>query len=250
MIELTLIFLAGFVGSAHCLGMCGPIVLAIGGAANQSSLAAARTQLAYTAGRMFTYAVLGASAGFLGARAAKVAPAIVNAPAAIAIVAGAALVYQGVKATGWLGNWRRSKRPVGASVCPAAGPWAKLVRPFFLQRGAGGAFVAGMFTGLLPCGLLYGMLALAAARSDIAGGAATMAVFAVGTAPPLVALGLAGRLMGLAARRHLNVIAAVCLIVTGLLSVARGAAYWPTFAKETPTCPFCLATESQEVPER
>ena len=35
MIELPMIFMAGILGTAHCLGMCGPFALAIGGTANR-----------------------------------------------------------------------------------------------------------------------------------------------------------------------------------------------------------------------
>ena len=67
MIELPLLFTAGILGSTHCLGMCGPFALAIGSQAPgwKSNLL---RQLVYSAGRIFTYASLGAMAGFGGWR--------------------------------------------------------------------------------------------------------------------------------------------------------------------------------------
>jgi sulfite exporter TauE/SafE len=56
-----------------------------------------------------------------------------------------------------------------------------------------------------------------------------MAAFGLGTVPALVAAGLGGGLLGLAARRRLHAVAAWCLVLTGLVSVARGAGFltWP-----------------------
>ena len=77
MIELPLVFVAGILGTAHCLGMCGPFALAIGAGASGWRGALGR-QFAYTAGRVFTYGVLGAIAGYGGARLTQSLPAIVS----------------------------------------------------------------------------------------------------------------------------------------------------------------------------
>src|SRR5262245_42826634 len=101
MIELPLVLVAGILGTAHCLGMCGPFVLLIGGTA-PGWLGALSRQSAYTAGRIFTYGALGAAAGFCGARLAHAWPAVINIPAMLAIVAGALLVYQGLQENGMI----------------------------------------------------------------------------------------------------------------------------------------------------
>ena len=56
----------------------------------------------------------------------------------------------------------------------------------------------GLVLGFLPCGLLYGALAAAAASASALGGLFAMAAFALGTIPALLAVGLAGHF---AARR-------------------------------------------------
>src|SRR5436853_3439930 len=99
MIELPMIFVAGILGTAHCLGMCGPFALTIGSAAPDWASALTK-QCAYTAGRVFTYGILGAAAGFCGARLVHASPAIINVPALLAVVAGTLLVYHGLGATG------------------------------------------------------------------------------------------------------------------------------------------------------
>jgi uncharacterized protein len=58
-------FLLGLVGSTHCAGMCGPLVMALPAAGmDRSRLLAGR--LAYNGGRLVTYVVIGSAFGLLG----------------------------------------------------------------------------------------------------------------------------------------------------------------------------------------
>lgn len=234
MIEWPLVFAAGLLGSSHCIGMCGGFALAIGSSSRSLSANAGR-QLVYTAGRVFTYAFLGAAAGFGGWRLAQAAPWLVNLPALLAILAGLALIYQGLRAAGWLG--RASK--AGGGPCLAGSIFAT----FLTAPGLLNAFLAGLLTGLLPCGLLYGMLALAASTQHIGLGAAAMALFGLGTAPVMVLTGCGGSLLSLAARRHVLRVAAWCVVLTGVISIARGCGFLTLMVQaagvDPENCPFC-----------
>jgi sulfite exporter TauE/SafE len=234
MIEWPMLVISGMLGSAHCLGMCGPFALAIGSAASGWRMNL-RRQLAYSAGRIFTYAVLGAMAGFMATRLSRSLPAWTNVPAALAMLAGVLLVWQGLLAAGVI-----RRRGVGGG---AACPGGTAFRGLLSARGLGDVFVAGLFTGLLPCGLLYGMLAYAASRHDLLEGLATMVAFGAGTVPAMVAAGLGGSVLGLAARRRVHALAAWCLVATGVVSMARGAAFVSLPGKPAAGCPFCKATE-------
>jgi sulfite exporter TauE/SafE len=234
MIELPLVFVAGILGTAHCLGMCGPFALAIGAGATGWRGALGR-QLAYTAGRVFTYGVLGAIAGYCGARLTQSLPAIVNIPATLAIAAGILLIYQGLRAAGWLTFGRRTQLTAAGPLCLAGGLLGQLLR----QPGASGIFLAGVFTGLMPCGLLYGMLALATSTHSVPLGGATMIVFGLGTAPAMILAGVGGRLLGLATRRWLFAAAAWCLVLTGIVSVGRGMLHLSLDGQPAPGCPAC-----------
>lgn len=233
MIEWPFLFMAGILGSAHCVGMCGGFVMSIGAAAQNARDNFLR-QLIYSAGRLFTYGVLGATAGFAGWRLAKAVPQSVHLSAILAVVAGVVLVYQGLSATGLF----RKKGVAGAASPCLAGT---MFGGFLRMPGRTAAFLAGVLTGLLPCGLLYGMIALAASTHDLTRGLATMLVFGLGTAPILIATGCGGSLLGLAARRKLYVVAAWCLVLTGGISIARGAAFLaqPVQEEAAPACPFC-----------
>lgn len=236
MIELPLVFMAGILGTAHCLGMCGPLALAIGGVAPSWNRALAR-QTAYTSGRLFSYAVLGASAGFCGARLTNAMPVLVQIPALLALVAGTLLVYQGLQATGLL----KRRAVVGSTApCLASGFFGGFLGSFLRRPNSGGAFLAGVFTGFLPCGLLYGMLALAMSTHSVVWGTATMFAFGLGTAPVMILAGVTARLFSVPLRRRIYTAAAWCLVLTGVVSIARGMSIVHA-GGQTPSaaCPLC-----------
>lgn len=254
MIELPLVFVAGILGTAHCLGMCGPLALAVGSHSRHMASALAR-QLVYTTGRLFTYGVLGAAAGYGGQRLAHAAPWIANVPALLAIAAGLLLIYQGLRATGWLppvsavlaaarrawhGNTSTAGEPVRAPVACLAGG---MLGQFLRQPKVSGVFLAGVFTGLLPCGLLYGMLALASSTHSVVLGGAMMTVFGLGTAPVMILAGAGGRLLSLATRKWLYSAAAWCLVLTGAVSLARGMSYLSLGGQGPAGCPLCQRAE-------
>jgi sulfite exporter TauE/SafE len=211
--------------------MCGGFALAIGAGSRGVASNFAR-QLAYTAGRVFVYCVFGAAAAFGGWRLAQAAPGIVYLPAWLAVAAGLLLVVQGLTAAGWI-RWPQSR---WSSPCGAAAAF----RSFLTAPGLLGPMLAGMLTGFLPCGLLYAMLALAAATRDLGLGMALMAMFGLGTAPAMLLTGAGGSLLGLAGRRRLFAVAAWCVVLTGAVSIARGCSFilWPAIAGSG-GCPMC-----------
>lgn len=111
---------------------------------------------------------------------------------------------------------------------------------FLRDRRWSHVFLAGVFTGLLPCGLVYAFVALAASTSDMIGGIVTMAAFGVGTMPLMVLTGSGSTLFSLAGRRRLLHIAAWCVLLTGVLSIARGVGSLQ-FSGGAPAtrCPLC-----------
>ncbi len=239
MIEWPLIFGSGLLGSAHCLGMCGPFALALGAAA-PSPRSNLWRQSWYSAGRIFTYAVLGSGAAFLGGWLSGKLPGWTNVPAVLAVVAGGFLIVQGLLATGIL----TKPGVAGGSSCPGAAAFKVLLG----GRGTSDVFLAGLFTGLLPCGLLYGMLALAGSTSSVLMGLSTMVVFGLGTVPAMVATGLGGSLLGIAARKRIHAVAAWCLVLTGVVSIARGAGFLSLTEEPAAGCPFCTSPDDHGQP--
>ena len=138
----------------------------------------------------------------------------VNATALLACVAGGFLVYQGLAAAGVMKRRARG----GETVCAAA----PLFRNFLTSRRRTDVFMAGLFTGFLPCGLLYGMLALAAGTGSVGHGLIVMGVFGLGTLPLMTLTGLSGSLLRVTTRQRLLKLAAWSVVIAGVMTFARG----------------------------
>lgn len=236
MIELPLILAGGLLGSAHCVGMCGGFAVSIGMGTNHWMSNLAR-QLSYTLGRVFTYCFAGSLAGYAGLRAVNSAWTAGNFQAILSLAAGGLLLVQGLQAAGLLRS--NGIRKSSGAFCPAQTFFAS----FLTAPGTMNAFIAGILTGFLPCGLLYAYLALAASCGTVLGGITTMAAFGAGTAPLLVLTGCGASLLNLASRRRVLNLAAWCVVATGLLTIGRGtAALWQGDLGKSSQCPLCVSS--------
>jgi sulfite exporter TauE/SafE len=216
MIEMPLVFLGGLLGSAHCVGMCGGFAVGVG-LGSRGFGSNLRRQAIYTAGRIFTYSVFGVTAGYAGFWIAGRASVWINTQAALCLVAGLLLSGQGLLALGLIPRRFWPAPAGGGSPCLAG----TFVGPFLASRALLDVLLAGVFTGFLPCGLVYGYLALASSSADMLQGLLTMALFGAGTAPLMIFTGLGSSLLSHAARRHLLQISAACVTLTGLISIVR-----------------------------
>jgi uncharacterized protein len=159
-------FLAGVVGSLHCIGMCGGFAVACGGRARDTFL--------WHGGRTTTYAILGALAGAFGA--------LVPGPGwVVAVISGLLIAWFAAGLAGLVPEPHVSIPGVKHLATNLA------TRTNVLAR-----FGFGMANGLLPCGLVYASLAIPVAASDPLVGALSMVAFGAGTVPALtgVAMGL------------------------------------------------------------
>ena len=235
MIELPLVFLGGLLGSAHCVGMCGGFALSIGVGA-KSFTANLQRQLVYTLGRVLTYSFFGVVAGYAGFWLSRRAGTLIHVQGALSILAGCVLLFQGLLALGLLPGGLLGSIKLGGTPCLAG----TFVGPFLTSPGLTNVLLAGVLTGFLPCGLVYGFLTLASSSASILQGLLTMCAFGAGTAPIMILTGAGGSLLSHSARRHLLRVSAVCVLLCGLVSLARGVAYvqFPVTA-EAASCPFC-----------
>ena len=188
--------LAGLLGGVgHCVGMCGPFVLSqvaanLPGEGRRYGVLqrlAGAALLPYQLGRATTYIFLGALGGALAGRAALAAETRLP-TAGLLLLAAAAMLLWGLERLAHL-------RPAALPGAPARWLVAR-IQPFLGDpRGARG-YALGVVLGFLPCGLLYGALAAAAATGSPGSGALAMAGFVAGTAVPLVGLGWLGGFFG------------------------------------------------------
>ncbi len=100
--------------------------------------------------------------------------------------------------------------------------WLRLARRSTRSSSAAAPFLLGVATVLIPCGVTISIMLLAAASGSAAAGAATMAVFVLGTAPMFVAMGfLTQRYVG-AGNVALTVVLGAVVLVLGLVTVNAG----------------------------
>ncbi|WP_412061973.1 sulfite exporter TauE/SafE family protein [Rubrivirga sp. IMCC45206] len=228
MLDLAAAALAGLLGSAHCVGMCGGSVALLGLGDGPT---VARRQTAYFAGKTLTYTAFGALAGAAGVALRE---PLAGLGGVLAVGLGAAMVAAGLAVCG---VWprRAGASTIGARLGPLVGRLVASERR--------GALVAlGAVNGLLPCGLVYGMLAVAATTGGPGRGALTMAVFGLATVPALAATGwLSGRLRP-SRRARLQRLAGVVVVAMGLLTVARGA-HALTPAHDAPAEVLCTVSD-------
>lgn len=179
--------LMGFLGSPHCMGMCGGIVTAFGISMKNLSPAKRNVLIAtYHTGRILSYMGLGVLASLLGQEV--LAPFLTD-NALPRIVLGLAIVFASLLMLG-LPFLNRLER-LGLGLWNALAPIRQKVLP---MDSVPKALLAGLLWGLLPCGLVYGSLVMAMSVSATSGmgmGVLFMMAFGVGTLPMLVLTGTA-----------------------------------------------------------
>lgn len=218
------LFLGGLSGGfTHCAGMCGPFVAAQvagnferAGPAHLTEWVRLKGALLvpYHLGRFTTYVALGAVSG-LAAAVLRETPVFAYVAAGLLALAAAAFLLQAL-GRGAVFLPRLPGAAIGTRVSDAL---AGLARPLLAAgAGPGARYALGVVLGFLPCGLLYGALAAAAATGDALWGALAMASFTLGTVPALVGVGMAGDFLLRRRRAGAAIFAGLLLVNAGILS--------------------------------
>jgi len=203
-------FLFGLLGSAHCIGMCGPIAVALPGSRDlmRSYLSG---RVLYNLGRTITYTLMGAVLGLLG-----LGVWLAGYQQALSVLTGAGIVVI------TLLTWNRSLIPTGAIFNGLASRFERMMRPLMQSNSQSGMLLIGVVNGFLPCGLVYVALAAALSTGSIYGGMAYMALFGIGTAPVMFLMAVSpGMLSGKWHHRLQKAIPWLAILV-GMLLILRG----------------------------
>jgi sulfite exporter TauE/SafE len=213
--EFGLAFAAGLAGSGHCLGMCGGILAALAVASPAASAAVRfRLNLAYHFGRIITYSLLGLLAGAISQAALFSALKaqlywLFVAANLMVIVIGLATAF-GVRRLSLAAldgtGWGFMSRVLGAASA----------------RSTGLAFLAaGLVMGLLPCGLVYGVLITAATGGSWWRGWGMMLAFGLGTLPALLAFGQVATALGAVATTLFLRVMGLAVALLGTLGLLK-----------------------------
>ena len=163
----------------------------------------------YAIGKTVTYALLGSLVGALGQSAAMFS----GVRSFFSLTAGALLVIGGLVWAGWLPSVVR-----GGSVSRRI---SQLLARSLKKESVLAPLSLGLANGLLPCGLLYGGLGIAATTLSAGHGALAMAVFGMATLPGLVVFGLVAGKIGQSLSRYTRVVGGIAMILFGLLTIYR-----------------------------
>jgi sulfite exporter TauE/SafE len=202
-------FVFGLLGSFHCVGMCGPIVLAVPGKSLLS-------KLAYNIGRAITYTVMGAIIGFVGEGFS-----LVGWQQGLSVAVGVAMLL--------IVLFTRYKH----FDLPMSGAFEKVwilskskLAPLFKSQSPTAPFFIGLINGLLPCGLVYAALFAAVSMGGVRESALYMALFGLGTAPLLIVVSVFGNILSPALRTRFNKIVPYFLGLVAILLILRGLNLW------------------------
>jgi sulfite exporter TauE/SafE len=204
-------FMIGFLGSFHCVGMCGPIALALPfrtTSKNQRLFGI----LFYNLGRVVTYGLMGMLFGSLGWGLELAGfQQWISLSVGIVMLLLVLLPYSGIIKSGsffsdtLFPTWMR--RLLG-----------KLMKSNRFEL----LGIVGMLNGLLPCGLVYMAVGLAIASGNWNDGALLMISFGLGTIPAMFSLPFIGQFAGSSARNTIRKAMPIVVVLMGTLFVLRG----------------------------
>jgi len=207
---LAAAFVLGVAGSAHCIGMCGPIALAVPSPSPHWSARLGSTVI-LNSGRLFTYALLGLAFGAFGAGLR-----LAGLQQGVSIVAGVVLLLS-VALPGAVERWLPHGR-----LSILIGRFRGLLARNLRRTTPEALFLSGALNGLLPCGLVYAAAIGSVATGSLTAGVAFMVLFGLGTWPALVAIRMGGGLLGSEVRPLLRKVSPYLVSAVAVLMILRG----------------------------
>lgn len=173
--HLVTAFLIGLLGSLHCVGMCGPIALAlpIGKKSNTGKFVSIIT---YNFGRISTYAFIGVLLGALG-----LGVSFFGFQQYFSIAMGALIIVAALS--------KKSFEKIFEQNQFLANQLFKLkkgMQHFIAKRNLTAFFSMGLLNGLLPCGLVYFAVIGAITSYGVVESSLYMVVFGLGTLPAML----------------------------------------------------------------
>ena len=204
-------FTMGIIGSFHCIGMCGPLALALP-LSDQSIHSKFMGALLYNSGRIVTYSLFGLVAGLLGKSFA-----LVGFQQALSIVLGAAIILLVIIPKLFPGSFKQ--------VNITTRFFQQLRRVFgqlFFKKNQSTLFAIGFLNGLLPCGLVYLAIAAATAAGDISNSVIFMAAFGLGTLPIMWSIAFWGNFIGINIRQKIRAAYPYMMLLMACLLIIRG----------------------------
>ncbi len=204
-------FIVGLLGSVHCVGMCGPIAVALP-VLGETQFKVLAGRVLYNFGRIITYSLMGALFGLFGSRLI-----LFGLQQNLSIFLGSIIIVTVLLPRKW-------KSKIFDTT------FYKRIKTFLISRFAiliskrsiSSLLIIGLLNGLLPCGFVYVGIAGAVSTTDWLHGAAYMALFGLGTFPIMFAASILGKIVNQNIRRRINKLSPVLTVILALLFILRG----------------------------
>lgn len=209
--ELWAALSIGFLGSFHCIGMCGPLALALPDRRG-SGFSLITGRIYYNLGRIVTYSLLGAFFGMVGHSLAlagfqRILSVVLGFSVVAATLISSRYLYVLKEQFGINSLFSRLKQSISTQ---------------YRKKGMSTLFIIGILNGLLPCGFVYIGLAGSLTTGSILEGTFFMTLFGLGTFPAMLAVSLAPNLIGPDIRKRINSLIPVFALILGLYLIYRG----------------------------
>lgn len=203
-------FTLGLLANFHCIGMCGPISLALP-LNRKSKLTAASGVMTYTVGRSIGYALLGIIIGVIGFSAS-----LLGVLQWLSIISGILII---------LFAWRNYY-----AFTPRFGAFNQFISQklglLFKQNREKKSYTTlgliGLLNAYLPCGMVYVALLSALNAGSVANAALFMFIFGLGTAPGFLVLALLKNKVTFSRFLNNKIMVASLVSLVGLLILLRG----------------------------
>ena len=209
--EILTAFTIGFLGSFHCIGMCGPIAIALP-VPKSSKLSFFTGRILYNVGRVVTYSCLGLLFGLVGGRIT-----LAGAQQVVSIILGVAIVIAVLLPQQYKNIFVQHRL-----VQKLAQPLKSNISILFKKGTLSSLFLIGILNGFLPCGFVYIGLAGSIASGNAISGAAVMMLFGLGTVPAMFAATVFGKFINIGIRAKLRKIIPVFAILLAAVFIMRG----------------------------
>lgn len=201
----------GVIGSFHCIGMCGPLALAL--PLKDDSLFSKFTgALLYNSGRVVTYSLLGAVTGSIGQGFS-----FFGFQQGLSVVAGLLIALLVIVPKLFPQAFKNNHL--------ASGFFENLRQVFgrlFFKKNQSTLFAIGFLNGLLPCGLVYLAIAGSAATGKITDAVLFMAAFGAGTLPVMWSMAFWGNFINITIRQRIRKAYPYMMVLMACLLIVRG----------------------------
>ncbi|MDP4261483.1 MAG: sulfite exporter TauE/SafE family protein [Bacteroidota bacterium] len=201
----------GAVSSLHCVGMCGPLALALP-VHHLSKTQQLLSLFLYQVGRVITYTALGLAFGLAGRQIY-----LAGFQQWFSVVMGIVVLLLVILYSVY-------KKPLQPSFLKKLFGYVQsfMIKAFHSKKRSSGFILLGMANGLLPCGMVYVAVAGALTTTVVSYSVVFMAMFGAGTMPAMMIIGYFGRMASLPVRNMFRQSIPVFMTIVGVVLILRG----------------------------